>query len=254
MIISDWKLVLRVAYSVWFAFAALILLHASDLIYILFEVDTNPASWTWILTWFLIAIIVSRFIPQPKNHKWKRRAAVLIFFALVAGANVPAMAQNRPEESCTTTEEQFDDLAFDLISRWEGKRNASYQDIVGVWTICYGHTRTAGPDQYKTDEDCRTLLVEEISEYREGLHGYFNRETLDTRLPAKRDAAYSSLAFNVGIRGAGKSTATRRLNRGNIEGGCVALTWWNKAGGRVVRGLTNRRAEEKLYCLSGTGR
>jgi GH24 family phage-related lysozyme (muramidase) len=58
---------------------------------------------------------------------------------------------------------------------------------------------------------------------------------------------------NVGIAGAGKSTATRRLNAGDIAGGCQALTWWNKAGGRVVRGLVNRRAEEFALCMDGLG-
>jgi len=241
-IVSDWKVILQKAYTVWFAVAALLLLHASDIIYKFWEVDTNPASWTWILTWFLIAIIVSRFIPQPKAHKWKRRGAVLLFFAVLCSLNVPAMAQERAE---------FDDVAFELISRWEGKRNHAYQDIVGVWTICYGHTRTAGPGKYMTDAACYDLLVEEIHEYREGLHESFNRSTLAYRLTPQRDAAYTSLAFNVGIRGAGRSTATRRLNRGDIAGGCEALTWWNKAGGRVVRGLVRRRAAERRYCRAG---
>ncbi|MEL7395392.1 MAG: lysozyme [Pseudomonadota bacterium] len=150
------------------------------------------------------------------------------------------------------SDQQFANVSVPLIAKWEGKRNHSYRDIVGVWTICYGHTRTAGPDQYKTDAECEALLRDEIFEYREGLHAYFTEETKEFRLTPKRDAAYTSLGFNVGIAGAGKSTATRRLNAGDIRGGCEALTWWNKAGGRVVRGLVNRRAEEKSLCLEGT--
>ena len=168
--------------------------------------------------------------------------AALVFLMLGGMSAVP---QTSPQP------ESFDDVAFELISRWEGKRNRSYQDIVGVWTICYGHTRTAGPNQYRSDEDCRQLLVEEIHEYRDGLHAYFTPQTRQSRLTDERDAAYTSLAFNVGIRGAGRSTATRRLNAGDIRGGCEALTWWNKAGGRVVRGLVRRRAEERSYCLRG---
>ena len=49
----------------------------------------------------------------------------------------------------------------------------------------------------------------------------------------------------------GDSTATRRLNAGNIIGGCTALTWWNKAGQRVVRGLALRRGEERDLCMMG---
>jgi len=147
------------------------------------------------------------------------------------------------------SQEDFLEVGLPLIAKWEGKRNEAYRDIVGVWTICYGHTKTARPGDYKTDEECLDLLKWEVLEYREGLHGYFTRETLQSRLTPQRDAAFVSLAYNVGIRGAGNSTATRRLNKGNIKGACNALTWWNKAGGRVVRGLVNRRSEEQKLCL-----
>jgi GH24 family phage-related lysozyme (muramidase) len=75
--------------------------------------------------------------------------------------------------------------------------------------------------------------------------------TIDRRLPATRDAAYTSTAFNCGVAAIGKSTATRRLNAGNIAGGCEALTWWNKAGGRVIRGLLERRKREQALCMQG---
>lgn len=32
---------------------------------------------------------------------------------------------------------------LDLIKEFEGLRLSAYQDSVGVWTIGYGHTRTA---------------------------------------------------------------------------------------------------------------
>lgn len=253
MLIKNWREVARIAYSVWFAIAALILLHASDLIYTLTGIDTNPNSWTWILTWMLIGVIVSRFIPQPKEHKWKRRGAVLIFFLVLGSCNVPAMAHANSD---------FDEAAFELISRWEGKENCAYIDIVGVCTIGYGHTERfkrhpelCRPDYCLADETVKALLIHEIEEYRYGLRPSFTRETKLLRLPATREAAYVSLAFNVGIRGAGRSTAVRRLNRGDIEGGCEALTWWRygtvNGEKRVVRGLVNRRKDEQRMCLKG---
>lgn len=145
----------------------------------------------------------------------------------------------------------FDEIAVDLIGRWEGKRNAAYQDIVGVWTICYGHTRTAEPGQVKTDAECEALLLYEIKDYQSRLYPAFTPETIANRLPATRAAAYVSLAYNVGVHGASRSTAVRRLNRGDVVGGCSALTWWNRAGKRVVRGLVNRRAEEYKLCMVG---
>ena len=79
----------------------------------------------------------------------------------------------------------------------------------------------------------------------------FTSDTIANRLTVDRDVAYASLAYNVGVSGTGKSTAVRRLNQGDIAGGCEALGWWNKAGGRVVRGLVNRRAEETELCMGG---
>ena len=130
-------------------------------------------------------------------------------------------------------------------------RNHAYLDLVGVPTICFGHTKGVRLGDHMTDAQCAALLRSEVLEYREGLHGYFSADTKAQRLPAARDAAYTSLAYNVGIRGAGRSTATRRLNAGNVAGGCQALTWWNKAGGRVVRGLVRRRADEYRHCMIG---
>ena len=94
-------------------------------------------------------------------------------------------------------------------------------------------------------------LCEELHEYWAETRIGFSEDTISSRLSRERDAAYSSLSFNVGWGGVRKSTATRRLNAGDIAGGCEALTWWNKAGGRVVRGLVNRRAEEVDLCMIG---
>ena len=165
------------------------------------------------------------------------------------------MAQEPGDQQATeqSSDPSFDEIAFALISRWEGLENFAYQDIVGVWTICYGHTRTARSGQFKTDAECRALLVTEIHEYRDDILPCFSDETLEQRMNDWRLTSYTSLGFNVGSQRTCRSTAMRRVNRGDIKGGCEALTWWNRAGGRVVRGLVNRRAAEKEHCLRGLG-
>lgn len=160
----------------------------------------------------------------------------------------------------TPTEAEFSAVAVPLVAKWEGEvrckdnpaMHCAYKDIVGVPTVCYGETKGVTMSMRFTDRQCKDMLASEILEYREGLHAYFTPETLSGRLTAARDAAYASLAYNVGVAGAGRSTATRRLNAGNIVGGCHALGYWNRGGGRVVRGLVNRRAEETALCLAGT--
>lgn len=161
-----------------------------------------------------------------------------------------------PQPGHVVSEAVFLEAGVPFVGGWEGKRNCAYFDIVGVPTIGYGHTRTVTADDVRnglcwSDEKVDQMLGDELLEYREGIHGYFTTDTLRHRLPVGRDVAYTSLAFNVGIAGAGRSTATRRLNAGDIAGGCQALTWFNRAGGRVVRGLVNRRTEEYGLCVQG---
>ena len=60
-------------------------------------------------------------------------------------------------------------------------------------------------------------------------------------------------AYNFGVGGYCGSTAAKRFNAGAYDSGCEALTWWNKAGGRVVNGLKARRAREYRVCIGGLG-
>lgn len=241
MLVKDWKRVLLIGYSTWAFIAAIICLTAPDIIYRLFERDTNPYVWGRLGLMFLVGGLIGRLLEQGEKNKYRRRFVIFAVLIAAFSLSAPALASVSDREAVT----------FDLIAQWEGKRNASYLDIVGVPTICYGSTRGVQMGDYKTDSECADLLLHEINEYREGLFSYFTDITANCRMTNKRDAAYTSLAYNIGVRAAGKSTATRRLNDGDIEGGCHAIAWWNKAGGRVVRGLVNRRRAEVAYCLAG---
>ena len=195
----------------------------------------------------LIAGIVGRPIKQSDSRIRETIRIIVITIIVVLAALMwsSKVFAEEPSEAETLN------VAVPFIAGWEGKRNAAYQDIVGVWTICYGSTRGVLPGMVKTDEECTELLRREVAEYRHGLHRYFTDVTKTQRLTPHRDTAYVSLAFNAGIRGIGRSTATRRLNNGDIDGGCVAITWWNKAGGRVIRGLVRRRTAEYELCMKG---
>lgn len=153
------------------------------------------------------------------------------------------------------SESKFQEVAIPLVRKWEGSVTTTYLDRIAsppIYTVCSGHTgKYAVPGKTYTQAFCDGLLGEELLKYRDGLHGYFTAKTKQDRLTPERDAAYVSLAYNVGIAGAGKSTATRRLNSGDIAGGCDAIGWWNRAGDRVVRGLVNRRADEVALCRIG---
>jgi GH24 family phage-related lysozyme (muramidase) len=85
-----------------------------------------------------------------------------------------------------------------------------------------------------------------LREHAEGLSQCVNID-----LPENVQAALVSWTYNVGVNAACGSTLVRLLNQGDIVGACNQLPRWNIAGGKVVRGLTNRRMAEMDVCLNG---
>jgi GH24 family phage-related lysozyme (muramidase) len=63
-------------------------------------------------------------------------------------------------------------------------------------------------------------------------------------------AAMTSLCFNIGPTNFAKSSVVRRMNEGNPKAAADAFLLWNKAGGKVLKGLTARREDEKKLFLT----
>lgn len=137
-------------------------------------------------------------------------------------------------------------LAVAFIGPWEGVELRAYRDIVGVPTICYGETRGVQMGDTATLPECQSMLAKGVAEFAEGI-----RPCLPQVLPDKTRAAFISAAYNVGIAGFCGSSMSRRAKAGDLRGACDALLMWNKAGGKVVRGLTRRREAERELCLAG---
>jgi lysozyme len=135
----------------------------------------------------------------------------------------------------------------DMVRRWEGRRLNPYQDIVGVWTVCYGETRNIERRRYSVAE-CNEML------YRAKFEDF--GPAVINCTPGIADnppvlLASISLAYNIGTGAYCRSTVARRFNAGDIRGGCDAFIMWRFAGGREVRGLLNRRNDERRICLQG---
>lgn len=250
--VPEWRRVLSLSLSFWMQAAGLALLILPEAWYGLTSQDYDPNIAWWLAVLLLVAGLVGRCFQQGVSiwKEWLRIvavAAICLGLAVILATPSPAA----PLPAAQATEAETLQIAVPFIAGEEGKRNRSYRDAVGIWTICYGSTRGVHANMVLSDEQCFELLKVEVAEHRTGLHRYFTPETIAIRLPPKRDAAYTSTAFNVGVAGIGKSTATRRLNAGDIAGGCQALTWFDKAGKRVLRGLFERRQREKKLCMEG---
>ncbi len=136
-----------------------------------------------------------------------------------------------------------------LIKMFEGRELESYQDIAGVWTIGYGHTETAGPNQRISEREAEELLRRDLEPRERAV-----QQLASVSLNQNEFDALVSFVFNVGVNAFKNSTARKRLNRNDRTGAAEALTWWNKATVkgvlREVRGLTRRRAAEAALFLT----
>ena len=136
-------------------------------------------------------------------------------------------------------------LLLASVSQFEGKRNDPYQDIVGVWTVCYGETHVA-MKRY-TDAECGDMLAGSIADHAKPVIER-NPELLGH---PDQLAAAASLAYNIGPGAYRKSSVARLFSAGQWRGACDAFLRWSYAGGRQVKGLLKRRQAERAMCLRG---
>lgn len=136
---------------------------------------------------------------------------------------------------------------FTIIATWEGKENVGYKDIVGVPTACYGDTQNVEVGKRYTDAECLERLDRQIANHAAPVLNC----TPNLRDPARRNqlVAAVSLTYNIGVGAYCRSSADRHFDAGRWRQGCDSLRLWNRAGGRVVRGLVNRRNAEHAICV-----
>jgi GH24 family phage-related lysozyme (muramidase) len=60
-----------------------------------------------------------------------------------------------------------------------------------------------------------------------------------------------SFSYNCGLGSLQSSTLRMKYNRGDYDGAADEFLKWNKAGGKVLRGLERRREAERALFLSG---
>lgn len=139
-------------------------------------------------------------------------------------------------------------LAIAVVGNWEGLRLYAYQDVVGVWTACYGETAGIKPGMKFTQEQCDVMFIGSLAEHEAGMRGCLAAP--DT-LPEKSYVSMVSVTYNIGVGAFCGSSMARKINAGDVRGACDALMLWVKAGGKVVQGLVNRRTAERKLCLEG---
>lgn len=139
---------------------------------------------------------------------------------------------------------------IELIKRWEGVKLEAYKCPADVWTIGYGHTSAAGePRVVKgmkiTAQEASDILVRDLVKYEAAVKKAITRAPNENQF-----AAMVSLCYNIGPGAFARSSLVKRFNAGDIDGAADAFRMWNKAGGRVLQGLVNRREDERRLFLA----
>lgn len=129
----------------------------------------------------------------------------------------------------------------ELIKESEGLRLEAYLPTPNdVWTIGYGHTKTAKPGMRITKAGAESLLLHDL-QWVEGTIAKYVKVPLNQN----QYDALSSFIYNVGATAFKKSTMLKLLNKGDYDGAANQFPRWNKQKGRVLNGLTARRQKEK---------
>jgi lysozyme len=144
--------------------------------------------------------------------------------------------------------------AIDLIKEFEGFKAEAYLDNLAkppLWTIGYGTTERAGvgivprSGMTITRKEAETYLQLAVDKFARQMLPHIKRPINENQF-----GAFVSLAYNIGPGGFQRSSALRRFNAGDIEGAANAMLLWNKAGGKVLRGLQRRREAERALFLT----
>ncbi|CAB5079532.1 Endolysin/autolysin [uncultured Caudovirales phage] len=135
-----------------------------------------------------------------------------------------------------------------LIKQFEGLRLKAYPDP-GTggepWTIGYGTTSSAGVGKIAkgmviTKVQAESMLVRSLDAYERGVMKVLSKP------PAQHQFdAMVSLAYNIGLGRFVNSTVVKAFNAGDFARAGQAFLLWNKAAGKVMPGLTRRRAAER---------
>ena len=127
-----------------------------------------------------------------------------------------------------------------LIKHFESFRPSPYLCDGGKWTIGWGHTKGVTKDTKPiTMAEGEVLLAEDMVEFEDAV-----TDALVVPVTQGQFDALVAFSFNVGAGAFRKSTLLKKLNAGDAVGAAAEFLRWNKAKGRIMRGLVKRREAE----------
>lgn len=131
-----------------------------------------------------------------------------------------------------------------LVGQFEGCRLKAYPDPATGGepiTIGYGHTQPGLKlGTVWSQQEADAALMADLARFGRGVwNAIGEKETTQNRFDA-----LVSFSFNVGLGNLLSSTLLRKHVAGDYAGAADQFARWNKAAGKVMTGLTRRRAAE----------
>lgn len=142
------------------------------------------------------------------------------------------------------------DKLIDTLKFFEGLhdktrdgRIAAYLDTntkPAKWSIGWGHTNTAKPGMVITEAQAVALKKQDLKEHEDSVKSAIP----SVKLTQGQFDALVSFSYNIGKNKFAKSDVVKAVNAGNFAEAKTRLARWNRAGGKVLKGLTDRRQAE----------
>lgn len=137
--------------------------------------------------------------------------------------------------------------SIDLIKSFEGLKLTAYLCPANVPTIGYGTTKgLTRADVGKktiTEAEATRLLLEDVARFEKAVD-----KLVKVKLTENQRGALVIFTYNLGEGNFASSTLLKRVNAGDFNAAQAEFARWDRAGGRVLAGLTRRRAAEaKLF-------
>jgi lysozyme len=152
--------------------------------------------------------------------------------------------------------------AIAMIKHHEGVRQKAYRCPAKLWTIGVGHVMYPEQGKMKLEdrmsvplrpEDDRVFSMEEVDGILRSDLARFERgvaQYCPVALSQGQFDALVSFSFNVGTGTLQRSTLRQKVLRGDKAGAAEELLKYCMAGGKILKGLQNRRIDERALFLS----
>lgn len=151
-----------------------------------------------------------------------------------------------------------------LVKKYEGMHDGDSKQLglqpklcpANIWTEGYGRAMTDKSGNFLTKanatkaeaEDKAVIKTEAQAELalKEDLELFSKRITPYIKVPLTENqfGACVSLAYNIGHGAFSTSSVLKFINAKDFNNAAKSFILWNKAGGKVLAGLTKRRQEE----------